>query len=152
MPKVSNLQKIARAPFQPSQLSVAVEILKIYNCRASEVLSAKWNDFYPGAMLVIDGKKKSSNVIIRDRYILSAINQLPRLDIEKIFPSLNYYHLYRECKKHYSHLFIKWKKKKNYKVTHGFRYRAVEKIANEEKIRDILHHRSAKSGKYYKLK
>jgi hypothetical protein len=134
-----------------SQLSIAVEILKVYNCRAAELLSASWKDFYPGQMLILHGVKKSSNVIIRDRLILGMITQLPHLDEEKIFPSINYYHLYHHCKKHYSHLFVKFKKKQNYKVTHGFRYRAVEQVANEEKIRDILHHRSIKSGKFYKL-
>jgi hypothetical protein len=33
-----------------------------------------------------------------------------------------------------------------------FRYENVSQIGNDEKIRDILHHRSTKSGKFYKLK
>lgn len=136
--------------FPSDQLHIAVEILKTTNCRVSEVLSAQWSDFFPDERLILSGKKKSSNVILHDRIILRAIGRLPVLDKEKIFPSINYYHVYHYCKQHYSHLFIKWRKKKNYKVTHGFRYRAVEKVANEEKIRDILHHRSTKSGKFYK--
>lgn len=152
MPKPSVLTKLSDLKLQPTQLSVAIEILSVYNCRATEVINARWCDFYPNQMMILTGLKKSSNIIIRDRRILSMISSLPKLDEEKIFPSLNYYHLYRHCKQYYSHLFIKWKKKKNYKVTHGFRYRAIEQVANDEKIRDILHHRSAKSGKYYKLK
>jgi len=138
-------------PFQISQLAVAIEILKCYNCRASEILSAEWKDYHPDRFLILSGTKHSSNVIIRDRFILSLIDKLPRLHRTKIFPSLNYYHLYHHVKKYYSHLFVKFKKKKNLKVTHGFRYLAVEDVAIDEKIRDILHHRSVKSGKYYKL-
>lgn len=152
MRKLSYLDQISAANFQVSQLSVAIEILKCENCRASEVLNARWSDFHPGKFLILKGSKKSSNVIVRDRFILSLIDELPKLHEEKIFPSLNYYHLYRHCKQFYSHLFTKFKKKKNLKVTHGFRYRAVEAVANEEKIRDILHHRSIKSGKFYKSK
>lgn len=145
-------QKInfAEPKFLINQLSIAVEILKTYNCRAIEVLNASWSDYHPGRFLVLNGAKNSSNVIIRDRFILEMLDQLIKLDEEKIFPSINYYHLYRHCKQHYSHLFRKFKKKKNFKVTHGFRYDAVNGVANEEKIRDILHHRSIKSGKFYK--
>jgi len=148
----SILTSLNSKPFEISQLAVAIEILKTENCRASEVLNARWRDFYPNRMLILTGVKKSSNIIVRDRFILDLIAHLAKLDEEKIFPSLNYYHLYRHCKQFYSHLFVKFKKRKNYKVTHGFRYRAVEAVVNEEKIRDILHHRSIKSGKYYKLK
>jgi len=136
----------------PSQLSVVIAILSVYNCRSIEVLQAKWEDFYPGKFLILNGAKKSSNVIIRDRTILSAIQQLPKIDQNFIFPSITYSTLYHHVKRYYSHLFIRFKKRKNYKVTHGFRYENVSQIGNDEKIRDILHHRSTKSGKYYKLK
>jgi integrase len=144
--------KFAPEKFQISQLAIAIEILKTYNCRAHEVLSASWHDFDKNRFLILTGCKKSSNVVIRDRFILSLIDALPRLHSDKIFPSLNYYHLYRHCKKYYSHLGVKFKKRKNFKVTHMFRYENVSQIGNDEKIRDILHHRSVKSGKYYKLK
>jgi len=135
-----------------SQLELATQIILLTNCRASEVLSAHWSDFVPERLLLLPAKKKSSNVILHDRELLRAINKLPRLHNELIFPSINYYHLYHHFKKNYSHLFKKFKGKKNFKVTHGQRYANVEQFANEEKIRDILHHRSTKSGKYYKLK
>lgn len=144
--------KLFNEPIQISQLSVAIEILRVYNPRASEILSAKWSNFFPDRFLLLEGKKHSSNVIIRDRVILQLIKRLPKIDDILIFPSLNYYHLYRHVKQYYSHLFKKWKKRKNYKVTHGFRYKAVEPIGIDTEIRDILHHRSTKSGKYYKLK
>jgi len=150
--KESLISKISTEKFKPNQLSIAIEILKTYNCRAAEVLSASWSDFDVNSFLILSGAKNSSNVIIRDRFILQMISELPRLDKDFIFPSLNYYHLYHHCKKFYSHLFVKFRGKKNFKVTHGFRYSAVEGVANETKIRDILNHRSIKSGKYYKLK
>lgn len=145
-------EKFAQESLRITQLDLAIAILIEYNCRSIEVLSAKWNNFYPDKFLILDGAKKSSNVIVRDKAILSAINQLPRLSSELVFPSLNYYHLYRHCKKYHSHRFIKYKKRKNFKVTHAFRYDAVSQIGNDEKIRDILHHRSVKSGKFYKTK
>ena len=133
-----------------SQLATVIEILKCYNCRASEVLSATWLDYFPDQFLILVGKKKSANVIIRDRFILSLIAKLPHIDSVFIFPSVSYNILYHHCKTYYSHLFIKFKKRKYFKVTHGWRYSAVSKLDNEEKIRDILHHRTISSGKYYK--
>jgi hypothetical protein len=147
----SILSQLPYSSLQPTQLALAIEILKTYNCRAHEVLSAQWPDFFPDKFLILKGCKKSSNIIIRDRFILSLVASLPRLHSTLIFPSINYYHLYRHCKKYYSHLGVKFKKRKNYKVTHMFRYENVSQIGNDEKIRDILHHRSTKSGKFYKL-
>lgn len=135
----------------PTQMAICIEILKSYNCRASEVLSAEWQYFDKSKFLVLIGKKNSSNIIIRDRFILDSIARLPRLHATLIFPSVNYNKLYQHVKVYYSHLFSKFKKRKNYKVTHGFRYANVEQFANESIIRDILHHRSTKSGKFYKL-
>lgn len=135
----------------PVQMFIILAILESYNCRASEVLDAKWTDFFPQKFLILRGKKHSSNVIVRDRLILNSISNLERIHPEKIFPSVNYFKLYRFVKARYSHLFKKFKKRKNFKVTHGFRYENVSQFDNEEIIRDILHHRSTKSGKYYKI-
>lgn len=135
---------------QNCQLSIAIELLIIYNCRASEVLSATWQNFYPGQFLILEGKKKSRNIIVRDRMILSKIDSLPRLDKSLIFPSLTYSILYHFCKKNFSHLFNRFKKKKKCLVTHGWRYLNVSKFDNDKIIRDILHHSSLKSGQYYK--
>lgn len=148
----ANVFAIATAGSNISQLTLAAEIIKVYNCRASEVLSAKWEDYSPSLFLILEGKKRSANVIIRDRIILSQIDKLPRIDSTLIFPSLSYSILYHHFKSNYSHLFKAWKKRKNHKVTHGYRYANVSKLDNEEKIREVLHHRSTKSGKYYKLK
>jgi hypothetical protein len=144
------INKLTNQPFEISQMAIAVAILKTYNCRAHEVLSAEWKYFIPDLMLILIGCKKSSNIIIRDSFILSLIDKLPRIDAYKIFPSLTYSKLYHHCKSYYSHLFVKFKKRHYFKVTHGFRYQNVSQFDNEEIIRDILHHRSTKSGKYYK--
>ena len=137
-------------PIPGTQLEIASQIILVTNCRASEVLSALWSDFVPERFLLLPGKKKSSNVILHDRILLRAINKLPRLHKDLIFPSINYYHLYRHFKQNYSHLYTQYKGKKYFKVTHGQRYENVSQFGNDEKIRDILHHRSIKSGKYYK--
>jgi len=115
------------------------------------LIKAEWKDYHPNQFLILSGLKRSSNVIVLDRFILAMISELPRTHSINIFPNITYSMLYHHCKKYYSHLFVKFKGKKNFKVTHGFRYRAVEALDNEEKIRDILHHRSIKSGKFYKL-
>jgi len=138
--------------FQINELSICIEILKTYNPRAREIINARWIDYHPNQFLILEGLKHSSNVIVRDRFILEMISKLPRTHSLKIFPNITYSMLYYHVKKYYSHLFVKFKGKKNFKVTHGFRYRAVEQVASETKIRDILSHRSIKSGKFYKPK
>ena len=141
-----------RLKFSAGELDIIVEILRTYNCRSKEILDATWNDYYKNQMLVLHGAKKSCNVIIRDRIILQAIDQLPRIHATKIFPSVNYFKLYRFVKSRYSHLFLEFKKRKKFKVTHRFRYLNVKQFENDEVIRDILHHKSTNSGKYYKTK
>lgn len=134
------------------QLDIIVIILQIYNCRASEILDATWDNFHPGKFLVLQGKKRSGNVIIRDRIILRQISMIEKIKPPQIFYAVTYPKLYRHIKKYYSHMFVRYKGKKNYKVTHGFRYANVDGIDNDEFIRDILNHRSKKSGIYYKSK
>lgn len=134
----------------PIQMFIVLAILESYNCRASEILEAEWKNFFPDQFLVLAGKKHSSNVIVRDKLILKSIQNLSHIHSSLIFPSVSYSKLYRYVKSNYSHLFHKFKKRKNCKVTHGFRYKNVSQFDNPEIIRDILHHRSTKSGKYYK--
>lgn len=136
----------------PCQMHIVCAILEIENCRSAEVLNAKWKNFIPDKFLVLEGCKKSSNVIVRDREILKAISNLDRIDKTFIFPSVTYKKLYRFIQANFAHQFKQFKKRKNLKVTHGFRYANVSQFENDEIIRDILHHRSTKSGKYYKSK
>jgi len=134
------------------QMQVAIAILQIYNCRAAEVLSASWKDFYPDRFLILKGCKGSANIVIRDALILQTISSLPKLDPDKIFNHINYNSLFRYCAQRYAHLFTKFRTKKNRKITHGFRYMAVEFINDDAYVRDVLFHRSKKSGRYYKTK
>lgn len=136
----------------PGQMQIVISILQVYNCRASEVLSAQWKNFDKDKFLILDSSKQSANVIVRDRMILNEIDLLPRIHRTHIFYQINYQKLYDHCKKRYSHLFVRFKGKKNFKVTHGFRYAAVESINDELYVRDVLFHRSVKSGRYYQPK
>jgi len=133
-----------------NHLELICRILEQYNCRSCEVLSAKWTNYYQGKYLILEGAKHSSNVVIRDREILKQIDKLHHFDKDLIFPFVSYYKLYRYVRKNYSHLISTIKKRKKNRVTHSFRYESVKNIDNDEKIRDILHHRSIKSGKFYK--
>jgi len=148
----SVFEKFDLHKFSNTQLGLVLQILIEYNPRISEILTARWKDFYPGKFLILNGAKKSSNVIIRDREILHQIENLPQIDSTFIFPSITYSKIYHFIKSRYSHQFIHFKKRKNFKVTHAFRYENVSQLDNDEKIRDVLHHRSVKSGKFYKLK
>ena len=132
--------------------SIIIQILLIYNCRISEVLSASWSNFIPGKFLILVGVKKSANIIVHDRQILQLITTLPCIDKDKIFPHVTYYQVYHHLKTNYSHLFTDIKIKKNRKITHAFRYLNVAHIDNDKFIKDILHHNSTRSGKYYKNK
>lgn len=135
-----------------NQISIIVEILSRYNCRISEVLSAKWKYLFPGRFLILEGKKHSQNVIIRELDLLERITQLPKTHPELIFPNISYRTMHHHIKSHYGHLFKKIKTRKYSKVTHAFRYLNVEGIDNDAFIKDILNHNSQKSGKYYKNK
>ena len=129
-----------------------IDILQIYNCRISEILEAKRINFIPGRFLILEGKKRSANIIIRTPEILKRLEELPKTDEVFFFKYVSYYSIYNFIKRNYSHLFKNIKIKKTHKITHAFRYLNVDDIANDKFIKDILHHNSVKSGKYYKLK
>ncbi len=132
------------------QLFVILLILQTYNVRISEILEAEFPYFHPDKFLILKGKKRSADIIIRDRYILTLVSNLPRLHERLIFFPINYKTVYRYIKRNYSHLFAKYKTKKNYKVTHAFRYANVENVSDPSSLQAILHHNSKKSQKYYK--
>lgn len=132
--------------------SIITQILIIYNCRISEVLNASWTNFFPERFLILKGVKHSANIIVTDRKILQLITNLPQIDKVKIFPHVTYYQIYHHLKANYSHLFTDIKIRKNRKITHAFRYLNISAIDNDKFIKDILHHNSQRSGKYYKNK
>lgn len=131
---------------------IIITILVIYNCRINEILKARWGNFHPEKFLILEGSKGSANIIIHDREILKSIKALPKSDQDFIFPWITYYQIYHEIKKKYSHLLNKISHRKNMKITHSFRYLNVSGIDNDKFIKDILHHNSTRSGKYYKNK
>lgn len=132
------------------KLYVCLLILQTYNVRISEILDAEYANLYQSRFLILKGKKRSADIIIRDRFILTHINNLPRLHPSLLFFPLNYKTVYRYIKKNYSHLFVQYKTKKNYKITHAFRYANVENVTDTASLQAILHHNSKKSQKYYK--
>lgn len=134
------------------KLFVFLETLEIYNLRVSELLEAKWHLFDKNHFLIVKGKKKSADIIIRDRILLSKIASLHKSDDTFIFHPLTYQAVYHYLKTNYSHLFKRFKSKNNYKVTHAFRYVNVENTNDEASIKAILHHNSTRSGKFYKKK
>lgn len=134
------------------RLKIVVEILIVYNARISEILLADYKNFYPHQFLILDGLKKSENVIIRDRILLEEIQQLKPNGSALIFYPLKYKFVYDFIKRNYSHLFNRIKTSKTKKVTHAFRYLNVQPLADDNNIKLILHHRSQRSGIYYKNK
>ena len=131
------------------QLRIVLDILNIYNPRISEILNAKWSNYTKGKFLILDGLKRSRNIIIRDRGLLSAIENLERYHTELIFPLVSYNKVWRSVQELFPDLIHRSKKGKNRHVTHAFRFKNVSTITNDKKVRDILNHTSLSSGKYY---
>lgn len=129
-----------------------VRILEEYNCRVSEVLQARWINFSPGKYLILAGLKRSRTIVVRDRDILSQISALSKTSEEFIFHPVSYQRVYTLCKKLLNEKVNTFKKKKNKKVTHYFRYANVLEIDNDTFLQDILHHNSKRSSSYYKTK
>lgn len=143
------LNSIINSVTLSTQLKCCLMILERYNCRAGEVLEASRKNFIPGRMLIIKGSKHSGDIIVRDVMILDLIEQLPFLDKDKLFPSVTYGTLYNHVKKDYSHLFSKFKTKKNNKVTHGFRFLNANLTDDPASVKAILNHNSKSSGIFY---
>ena len=130
--------------------ALVIRILSEYNCRVSEVLKARWVNFYDDQFLVLEGLKRSRNVIIRDKDVLSEISKLPRDLSEFIFYPVKYRRIYELCLRVLNQKITTFTKKKNNKVTHYFRYKNVSVLDNDKIIQDVLHHNSARSSGFYK--
>lgn len=130
--------------------ALVIRILTEYNCRVSEVLRARWVNFYEDRFLVLEGLKRSRNVIVRDKDILSEISNFPRNLSEYIFYPVKYRRIYELCIRVLNQNITTYTKKKNNKVTHYFRYKNVSALDNDKIIQDVLHHNSARSSGYYK--
>ena len=143
------LESISKYKFASNREKIIIEILSVENARISEILDATWNNFFPDKFLILKGKKKSEDIIVRDRIILRHIQQLPRLHNSLIFYPTKYDRMYRMIKRDFSHIFIKFKGKKNFKVTHGFRYQNARITSDQNANKNILHHKSIKTQEYY---
>jgi len=134
------------------QLFIISELLRIENCRCSEILAATWQNYHANRFLILEGKKRSASVIIRDRELLKLISNIPKTNDVLIFPNVTYRQVYQYIKSRYGHQFEIIKGRKNKKITHAYRYINLRAIDNDENIKQILHHNSKKSGMYYKNK
>lgn len=144
------LNSVISNKFLSKKEKLILEILEVYSPRISEILEAKWLDFQPDFCLVLKGKKHSRDVVIHDRSILDQINKLPRQHEQLIFYPVKYKTMYDRIKRDYGHLFRKYKKKKNEKITHGFRFKNAEKLRNPHFVTALLNHSSTKTKKYYR--
>jgi len=135
-----------------SRRDIATALLIQYNVRASEVLRARYTDFYYPDFLILRGSKKSRDIVVRDRQLLARIHLLPALHQDLIFYPLKYSQLYHFVRSRYDHLLSRFKGRKNNKVTHAFRYAAASRVSQDEDITLVLNHRSSKSRIYYQSK
>jgi hypothetical protein len=149
---VNILSSLYSLPLISDRLKLVVEILITYNPRISEILNLRDHDLYPDQYIIIPGLKKSEAIVIRDKDILIKIQNLKPNGSSMIFYPIKYYQVYHFIKSHYGHLLKKIKIKKNKKITHAFRYLNIEPLVNDTDIKLILHHRSLRSGNYYKNK
>lgn len=145
---VLNIQAIGQR--SAGKFPIVVDILQVYNVRAGEVLSATWQNFFPGRFLILKAEKKSCDIIVRDRNILASIEALEKDHPTFIFYGVSYQKLYYYIKKNLSHLFNQPNKKGNMKITHYFRYANVRGIEDMSAVQTILYHKTLDSGVYYK--
>lgn len=136
---------------QDNLLFISYLLLK-YNLRCSEILAVKKSDLHYPYFIVFPGKKRSANVIIRDDFVLNYFKKLVPVTKDKFFDTVNYHSIYNYFKRNFSHLFVQYRNRKNFKITHGPRYYFAQMSDNPEIVRDLLHHRSVKSGVFYNNK
>ncbi len=135
---------------QVNLLGLITEILIIYNCRISEILSANSSNLIQDKFLILKGAKKSQDVIIRDRVILARFSKLKTDCYGNYFYNVTYNQVYKYVKSNFGHILKSIAHNKNEKITHAFRYNNVKEVNDEQSIKAILHHNSVKSQKYYK--
>lgn len=135
--------------YKQDHLAFISYLLLKYNLRCSEILDARKSNLYYPHFIIFPGKKKSSNIVIRDEFVLNYFNKLVPVTKDKFFDTVNYASVYNYFKRNFSHLFLSYKSRKNLKVTHGPRYYFSRLTNDPEFVRDILYHRSIKSGAFY---
>lgn len=149
---ITILSSLKSQPLLSERLKIIIEILIVYNCRIKEILNLSRRDIYPHQFIIIRGLKKSADIVIRDREILTRIENLKENGSDFVFFPVKYKFVYDFLKRNYSHLFKNIIIKKNMKITHAPRYLNAAPLGNDKDIELILHHRSQRSSKYYKNK
>lgn len=150
--QVSILDSLDTNKYLDDKTKIILQILISYNPRISEILNATWKNYFHDRFLILEGKKNSHSVIIRDREILKSISNLQRSSSSLIFEGITYSQIRSIISKNFSHLLNLIQHKKYRKLTHAFRYLNLKDVDNDEQIEVILHHRSLRSGIYYKNK
>jgi len=131
------------------EMQIIIDILSLYNCRISEILNLRKQDFHRNKFVTLHGLKKSNDIILRDRSIVASLIKLASMRSDNIFVFTSYKKVYNFIKKNYSHLINSVTTKHNLKVTHLFRYLATETFNNDDEIKVLLHHNSKKSNHFY---
>ena len=131
------------------ELNLIVAVLSLYNCRISEILSAKKSDIIKNKFVILHGAKGSADIVIRDKATVAAFVALSLNRKSNLFLYSNYSKVYTFIKKNFSHLICQVITKKNNKVTHVFRYINIEDLQDEKSIKSFLHHNSVRSNSFY---
>lgn len=140
---------INKLKYNKDHLLMISYLLLKYNLRVSEILDVKKNDLKYPHFIIFRARKKSSNIIIRDNFVVNYFYQMLPYTKKEFFYFINYNNIYHYFRKNFSHLFKDFKSSKNNKITHGPRYYYAHLTNEPELVRDILNHRSLRSGKYY---
>jgi len=135
--------------YDSQEMPLIIDILQQYNPRIQEVLNLRKSDIYEKKFVILHGCKKSADVILRDKILVARIVKLSKERTDVIFIHSNYKRVFRFCEKNFSHLFSQIEINKNRKITHCFRYNAVDGISNDNSVKSILSHNSKKSNKFY---
>lgn len=143
---VDRLTAVAR---ESLEIEVILDLLILYNPRALEILRLVKSDVVQDRFLIIRGAKRSQDIIVRDRELMSKINRLAKKRTDRLFISTTYGYLYRYIRLNFGDLIKCIDKKKNCKVTHLFRYLNTLGINDESSLKALLHHNSKSSQKYY---
>lgn len=150
MPAVLNIATPGRIiSDRNDELDIILQILTIYNPRISEILSLTRSQIVPNKFAFLRGSKGSSDVVIRDREILAALVALSKDRQDKIFVYTSYHNVYAYIKENMSNIINSVNHKKNFHVTHAFRYLAVAVAMEEKTVKAVLHHNSVRSNHYY---
>lgn len=132
-----------------NEMKIIIDILKVYNVRASEVLALKKSDIINSQIILMRGKKRSSNIIIRDRLIVETIIKIAETKTDNNIFNVTYNQLYYFIKTEIGSYTKTGNKEKNKAVTHQYRYKNSQLMVQFEDKKLILNHKSNRNVKFY---